>query len=77
MTGMPHKNELAWFKKYATKKTVRGELGKPNGFPTRRQAQGERKKTSSAYFLDYYQMSFKCIVQVVTIVYVYEELPCN
>jgi len=44
MTGMPHKNELAWFKKYATKKTVRGELGKPNGFPTRRQAQGEWKK---------------------------------
>jgi|GEM_PF-6819051 len=27
-----------WFKKYAIKKTVRGELGKP----------------SSAYFLDYY-----------------------
>ncbi|AWY19882.1 hypothetical protein B0182_07615 [Moraxella bovis] len=43
-----------WFKKYATKKTVRGELGKPNGFPARRQAQSERK-TSLAYFLDYYQ----------------------
>ena len=22
-----------WFKKYAIKKTVRGELGQPNGFP--------------------------------------------
>ncbi|STZ09182.1 Uncharacterised protein [Moraxella caprae] len=26
-----------------TTKTVRGKLGKPNGFPARRQAQGERK----------------------------------
>ncbi|OOR92120.1 hypothetical protein B0182_01380, partial [Moraxella bovis] len=49
-TYVGNKKNRLWFKKYANKKTVRSKLGKPNGFPTRRHAQGERKTQFSILF---------------------------
>lgn len=46
---------LAMVQKYANKKTVRGKLGIPNGFPTQRQVRANTK-ASLAYRLNRYRI---------------------